>query len=75
MHLKLGMEIQTHEKSYHSSRIRFTVMFRDRYLVTGNQIEEDKARFDPSLETFDKEILRRYIDKANESFRIDVPVI
>lgn len=38
-------------------------------LVTGNQLEEDKIRFDFSLEKYDREILDKYIDKANELFR------
>jgi misacylated tRNA(Ala) deacylase len=43
-------------------------------LVTGNQLEEDKIRFDFSLEKFDPEILRQYLDRANELFRKDVRV-
>jgi len=43
-------------------------------LVTGNQLEEDKIRFDFSLEKFDREILEEYINKTNELLRKDVPV-
>jgi misacylated tRNA(Ala) deacylase len=43
-------------------------------LVTGNQLEQDKIRFDFSLEKFDPETLRTYVDKANELLREDVPV-
>jgi misacylated tRNA(Ala) deacylase len=43
-------------------------------LVTGNQLEEDKIRFDFSIEKFDPEILRSYVDKANELFRKDIQV-
>jgi len=43
-------------------------------LVTGNQLEEDKIRFDFSLEKFDREILEEYVSKANEYFREDIPV-
>jgi len=43
-------------------------------LVTGNQLEEDKIRFDFSLEKFDREILETYINKANELFKKDIPV-
>jgi Ser-tRNA(Ala) deacylase AlaX len=43
-------------------------------LVTGNQLEEDKVRFDFSLENYDKEILNEYIDRANELFRKDTSV-
>jgi len=43
-------------------------------LVTGNQLEEDKIRFDFSLEKYDGEILNKYIDKANDVFRKDISV-
>ena len=43
-------------------------------LVTGNQLEEDKTRFDFSLEKYDREILNNYIDEANKLFRRDIPV-
>lgn len=43
-------------------------------LVTGNQLEEDKIRFDFSLEKFDRGTLEEYIEKANELFKKDIPV-
>jgi misacylated tRNA(Ala) deacylase len=43
-------------------------------LVTGNQLEEDGIRFDFSLETFDREILEKYVRKANEILDRDIPV-
>ena len=43
-------------------------------LITGNQLEEDHVRFDFSLERFDREILERYLNKANELFDKDIPV-
>jgi len=43
-------------------------------LITGNQLEEDKVRFDFSLEDFDRDIFKGYINKANELFRHNVPV-
>ena len=43
-------------------------------LVTGNQLEEEKVRFDFSLEDFDREILQKYMDEANELFGKDIPV-
>lgn len=43
-------------------------------LVTGNQLEEDKVRFDFSLEKFDREVLVEYVNKANEIFKKDVLV-
>jgi len=43
-------------------------------LVTGNQIEEDKVRFDFNLKEYNPEIIRDYVEKANELFRKDIPV-
>lgn len=43
-------------------------------LVTGNQLEEDKTRFDFSLETFNPEILEKYLNKTNEYLKKDIPV-
>lgn len=43
-------------------------------LVTGNQLEVDKVRFDFSLERFEPQILEEYTAKANELFRTDTPV-
>jgi misacylated tRNA(Ala) deacylase len=43
-------------------------------LVTGNQIEEDKIRFDFSLEKFEREILEQYVNKTNELLNKDIPV-
>jgi misacylated tRNA(Ala) deacylase len=43
-------------------------------LVTGNQLDVDKVRFDFNLETFQREILQSYIAKANEYFALDIPV-
>ncbi len=41
-------------------------------LITGNQLEEDKIRFDFNLEKFDREIIEEYIEKANEAFKKDI---
>jgi len=43
-------------------------------LITGNQLEEDKVRFDFSLEEYDREILSTYIDRTNELLGEDIPV-
>jgi misacylated tRNA(Ala) deacylase len=43
-------------------------------LVTGNQLEVDKVRFDFSLERFEPQVLEEYVGKANELFRTDTPV-
>ncbi len=43
-------------------------------LITGNQLEEDKVRFDFSLEKYDREILGDYIDETNKLLKKDIPV-
>jgi misacylated tRNA(Ala) deacylase len=43
-------------------------------LITGNQLEEDRVRFDFSLETFDRPLLETYLTKANNLFGTDVAV-
>lgn len=43
-------------------------------LVTGNQLETDKIRFDFSLEHFNPEILEKYLAKTNELLKKDTPV-
>lgn len=43
-------------------------------LITGNELDVDKTRFDFSLEKFDREILEKYIEEANKLFGRDIPV-
>ncbi len=43
-------------------------------LITGNQLEEDKVRFDFSLEKYDREILNTYIHESNALFKKNIPV-
>jgi misacylated tRNA(Ala) deacylase len=43
-------------------------------LVTGNDVGLDRTRFDFSLDSFDRQVLLSYIDRANELFQKDVPV-
>jgi misacylated tRNA(Ala) deacylase len=43
-------------------------------LVTGNQLGVDRIRFDFSLEEFNREILKYYVDEANNYFKRDIPV-
>lgn len=43
-------------------------------LITGNQLEEEKVRFDFGLEKYDREILNNYLDRANELLTEDIPV-
>lgn len=43
-------------------------------LVTGNQLEEDKIRFDFSLEEYDPDIITVYVEKANNLLKRGIPV-
>lgn len=43
-------------------------------LITGNQLDESKIRFDFSTEKYDRNILNLYIEKANDLFRRDIHV-
>ena len=43
-------------------------------LVTGNQLEEDKVRFDFSLEEYDPEIITTYLEKTNNLLKEGIPV-
>jgi len=43
-------------------------------LVTGNQLEIDKIRFDFSLDQFNPDILTKYVNQANELLKKDTPV-
>jgi misacylated tRNA(Ala) deacylase len=43
-------------------------------LVTGNQLETDKIRFDFSLEHFSPEILEKYLSQTNELLKRDTSV-
>jgi len=43
-------------------------------LITGNQLGLDRTRFDFSLKKFDRNILKHFIDEANEMFEKDISV-
>lgn len=43
-------------------------------LITGNELDVDRVRFDFSLERFDREVLEKYVGEANKLFGEDVPV-
>ncbi len=43
-------------------------------LVTGNQLEEEKIRFDFSLKEYNPEIAGTYLAKSNELFKKSIPV-
>ena len=43
-------------------------------LITGNELDVDRIRFDFSLEKFDREVLCKYMDEANKLFGEDISV-
>lgn len=43
-------------------------------LITGNQIDLDKIRIDFSLDNFDKEKFKEYIEEANQIIQQDLPI-
>ncbi|UCH31575.1 MAG: alanyl-tRNA editing protein [Candidatus Bathyarchaeota archaeon] len=43
-------------------------------LITGNQLEEDKIRFDFSLEDYNPEVLVKYVNEANAVLGKGIPV-
>ncbi len=43
-------------------------------LVTGNDVDVDKTRFDFNLESFDRDAFQIYIERANQLFERDMPV-
>ena len=43
-------------------------------LITGNQLELDKTRFDFSLENFDREMLGQFVNETNEILKKDIEI-
>ena len=43
-------------------------------LITGNQLAEDKIRFDFNLEDYDRDILEHFLEKTNQLLGKDIPV-
>lgn len=63
-------------KSHTASHVLASIIYNETgALITGNQIEEDKVRFDFSLERLNREIIMRCVEKANNLFKQDIPVI
>ncbi len=62
-------------RSHTAAHILATVMARDaNALITGNQIETDKARFDFALENFDRELMDRTVEAANKEIEKNADV-
>lgn len=61
---------------YHTaSHVLSAIFYNELHaLITGNQIETDKARFDFSLENFDREIMEKSVEKANCEIEKNVEV-
>ncbi|MEM3832956.1 MAG: alanyl-tRNA editing protein AlaXM [Thermoprotei archaeon] len=43
-------------------------------LITGNQLDVDKSRIDFSVETFDRELIMKLVEKANQLIKSDIKV-
>jgi Ser-tRNA(Ala) deacylase AlaX len=43
-------------------------------LVTGNDVDVERTRFDFDLESFDRDVFLKYIDRVNDLFQQDIPV-
>jgi len=70
LHPKLGTTLQTDAFTYCRAR-----SCRDNEyggIITGNQIEEDKVRFDFNFEKFDRAIFDNCVIKANETLKQDI---
>ncbi len=57
-----------HMRMHTAAHILASVFFRENnaFLITGNQVDADKSRFDFSMPEFDRERMAMYVDKANE---------
>ena len=62
-------------RSHTAAHVLASILNKDTgALITGNQIEEDKVRFDFSLENFDRVVFEGCIKKANDRFLQDVAI-
>ncbi len=64
-----------HMRAHTAAHIISEVIHKEtRALITGNQIGESKIRIDFSLENFNKEMFKQYINAANKIIAQDLPV-
>jgi len=62
-------------RSHTAAHTLASIMWKDTgALITGNQLDIDKIRFDFNLENFDRETFQGLIEKANRLFETDTPV-
>ncbi|MFA6530687.1 MAG: alanyl-tRNA editing protein, partial [Candidatus Micrarchaeia archaeon] len=60
-------------RSHTASHVLGSIMNREAgVLITGNQLEEDKVRFDFNFEKFDRELFDSMVAKANEELAKDI---
>ncbi len=62
-------------RNHTAAHVLSEVIHRDTgALITGNQLGIEQSRIDFSLEVFDKEKIKEYIEKANEYLSRNVPI-
>ncbi|MEM2904460.1 MAG: alanyl-tRNA editing protein AlaXM [Candidatus Bathyarchaeia archaeon] len=62
-------------RSHTAAHVLITVLNRRTgALVTGNQLDEDRARIDFSLREFDRQVVNECIEEANRLVKEDMPV-
>jgi misacylated tRNA(Ala) deacylase len=62
-------------QSHTAAHVFASLLCRDTgALITGNQLAEDKIRFDFSLENYDRDILERNLEHTNQLLGHDIPV-
>lgn len=54
-----------------AAHIISSIIHKTGAMITGNQLDLEKSRIDFSLEDFNRENLKRYIEKANEEIKKD----
>ncbi len=60
-------------RSHTASHVLAAIMNKEAgVLITGNQLEEEKVRFDFNFEKFDRGLLESFVAKANEVLKQDV---
>jgi Ser-tRNA(Ala) deacylase AlaX len=51
-----------------------SIFYRENCLITGNQIDPDRSRFDFNLEQFDRARIEAFVNEANRIISKDAPV-
>ena len=51
-----------------------SIFYRENCLITGNQIDPDRSRFDFNLEQFDRARIEAFVNEANRIIAKDAPV-